>query len=197
LVRPSISVIIPTIRGREEWLERCVHAYGTNTAARFEFIIVRDKPTCGLAWQEGAARARGDHLHFTADDLEPHEGWDEAAIRCIQSGAIPSARILNPDGTLQSCGVWGEEMGERTPTDIARVPFLSHHQWNRGGWVFPGHYYTDNAIAWRAEQLGIPTLVTRSYLFTHSWAMEGRYGQDRMIEDSLAYEDWKSAALAA
>lgn len=184
-----ISVVIPTIAGREHWLERCTTNYADRSTG-IEFLIVRDMPTCGQAWEAGAKKAMGDYLHFTADDIEPHEGWDEAAIRCADEGALPSARILNSDGTLQSCGVWGADMPEGTETDIARVPFLRRDWWEQGGWILPAHYYTDNWISERGKQLRIPTKVCRDYLFTHHYASEGRLDH-RMDADRAIFAAWR------
>jgi hypothetical protein len=184
-----ISVVIPTISGREHWLGNCIHAY-ERCSGDIEIITVTDRETCGEAWAEGGKRAQGDFIHFTADDIEPHDGWDEAAIHCAMGGALPSARILSTDGSLQSCGIWGAEMPEGTETDIARVPFLTREWWELGNWCLPAHYYTDNWISKRGQQLGIPTKVCRDYLFTHHYAPEGRVDAridaDRAIFDAYA-----------
>lgn len=169
-----ISVIVPTITGREHWLGACVAAYQETAPGRLEIVVVKDRETCGLAWQAGADRAQGDYLHFTADDIVPHPGWWKAAVECVGTGAIPSARILNGDGTLQSSGAWGVDAEEGTVTDIARVPFCSRKQWASIGPSLETHYFTDNWFAHRASLAGIPTVVCRDYLFTHHYAPEGR-----------------------
>ena len=55
-----ISVIVPTVVGREDHYARCVAAYERTAGDRIEIITIRDRPTCGLAWNEGAAQAKGD-----------------------------------------------------------------------------------------------------------------------------------------
>jgi hypothetical protein len=184
-----ISVIVPTIAGRELWLEQCRVAYAAHTDD-YELIVVPNRPTCGLAWQDGADLAEGEFLHFTADDIEPHVGWWQAAVACVETGAIPSPRILNTDGSLQSSGEWGVDLADGTVTAIARIPFMSREQWDTLGPSLPIHYYTDNWIAYRAAQAGIPTVVCRGYEFTHHFAPEGRLdGADgRMYADYLAYQ---------
>lgn len=178
-----ISIIVPTIRGREHWYRRCSRAYFDTTEQDFELIPVRDRPSCGVAWNEGAEKARGDYLHFSADDLEPHSGWDAAAVAVAGSGKIPCPLILNENGTLQSCGTWGELVPDGTVTDIARVPFCSRTQWQEIRPIIETHYYTDNHFAHRAMLAGIPTVVCHNYLFTHHFALEGRLGADRMQAD--------------
>jgi hypothetical protein len=185
-----ISVIIPTITGREQWYARCLAAYYATSPADTEYVTVLDRPTCGVAWNEGAARGRGGYLHFSADDLEPHPGWWEAAIGCVEAGGVPSARILNADGSLQSCGEWGEELPDGTATFIARVPFCSRDQWDLIGPIIETHYYTDNHFTYRGLCAGIPTVIVRAYLFTHHFASEGRLDgvNGRFEADRAAYD---------
>lgn len=180
-----ISIIVPTIPGRERHLERCIAAYDAFTD-EFDLIVVVGKPTCGEAWAEGGAKAKGDYLHFSADDLEPHEGWSEPAIKCVESGKLPCPRIYTPAGAIESCGQWGADQGDGTETNIARIPFFSRKQWELGGWVIPMHYYTDNWVWHRGQQLAIPTVVCHGYEFTHHYASEGRLSTIDM--DLVAYQ---------
>src|SRR4051812_13904481 len=156
---PMISVIVPTIAGREEYLNECKASYAAHTED-YELIVLADRPTCGLAWVQGAEMARGDYLHFSADDLQPHSGWAEAAIEVTSRGFLPAPRIVNTDGSLQSCG--GEEAWEREqPTGaragFSRIPFLSRDQWDGiRPLVRPVlgdlHYFSDNAISHAARK---------------------------------------------
>lgn len=58
---PLISVIVPTVDGREDHLERCVRTYTELAAGNYELqlIIERNHPTCGLGWQAGSEKAEG------------------------------------------------------------------------------------------------------------------------------------------
>jgi hypothetical protein len=58
-----ISVIVPTIDGREEYLKDCLASYAAHTSD-YEVIVVPNKPNCGLAWTEGADLAVGSD-YFT------------------------------------------------------------------------------------------------------------------------------------
>ena len=203
LLRPPgvISVVLPTIRGRREYLEAAKAAYAATTVD-YELIVVPDKPTCGVAWVEGASKASGSYLHFSADDLRPILGWQDAATEVVHRGFLPAPRILNDDGTLQSCGGddgWETERPTGWQTNFSRIPFLSRSQWERvADTVSPilqeTHYYTDNAISFAANRLGILTGVHRGYAFHHSLAEPGRGAgtswQNRMQQDWERFRAW-------
>jgi hypothetical protein len=175
-----ISIIIPTIKGREYYLERCVRAY-RETTDDYEIIVVHDFPTCGQAWNIGIDEAAGHHIHLSADDLEPHPGWWQAAVEIVSQGFIPCPRILNPDGTLQSCGSDHTEKPSRALSDVARVPFLSREMAEALYPIFPNQYMGDYWITREAWWMGWPTIVVREMVFTHHLASEGRL--DTLNED--------------
>lgn len=179
-----ISVVIPTIDGREHWLERA-QASIADTTPSYEFLVYRNLPTCGAGWNVGIIEAKGEYILLFADDLEAHPGWWEAGIDSLDVNVIPCPRILNPDGTLQSCGTFSEEADDGTPSVVARVPFLTRHMAQTMHPIFENHYMGDHWITWRGKLLGWPTLVNRSMVFTHHFAMEGRI--DTLSSDVKAY----------
>ena len=178
---PLISVVIPTVQGREEHLERCVDAYEHRTNAQIETIIVRDEPTCGIAWQKGSELAGGYFLHFTADDLEPALGWDVRARRAAEDGIIPMPTIWNGvSGTL-------EPLGPNT-TGCTRIPFCTMKQWEQIGPMIPLHYYTDNWFSHKAIQAGLLLRETHGYSFRHHWAMSAR-GAGMSQSERMVYDE--------
>ena len=197
-----ISVIVPTVAGREEHLARCLDNYAATTE-NYEVLVIPDKDVCGAAWCEGAERARGTHLHFSADDLYPHAGWADAAVGVCERGFLPAPRILNSDGTLQSCGGsdgWETEHPTGEQTDFSRIPFLHREQWERiaphvVSFLRDRHYFTDNAVSTAAARFGIRTGVHRDYLFTHTLAEQSRGAgmtwEQRMIVDGNAFAQWR------
>lgn len=182
--RPLISVICPTVSGREHWLSKALDSIRRTTAG-FEWLVYENLPTCTAGWNLGIAAASGDYLLLFADDLEAHPGWLEAGMDALERGIIPCPRILNPDGTLQSCGTFAEEAEEGTPSVVARVPFLSREMAEMLYPIWDRHYMSDHWITWKGEQLGWPTLVVRDMLFTHHFAPEGRI--DTLASDAEAY----------
>lgn len=179
-----ISIVCPTITGREHWLEKALDSI-RRTLPGFEWLVYKDHPTCGIGWNLGISEASGDYILLFADDLEAHPGWWQAGVESLERGEIPCPRILNPDGTLQSCGTFAEEAEDGTPSVVARVPFLTKEMAKAMYPVMENHYMGDHWITWKGEQLGWPTLVNRGVVFTHHFAQEGRI--DTLASDVREY----------
>lgn len=159
-MNPLVSIVIPTITGREETFANTVSAYERlTTADGIEWIVERDYPTCGAAWNAGAERASGDYLHFTADDLEPMSAaWLPAAIAVCETGCVPLGLVQDP----------GENPIGR---DFPRVPFCRREWWIP---VPPIHYFSDNAFGALVGRAGHPCIVAEGYDFYHHHSMIGR-----------------------
>lgn len=189
-----VAVIIPTIAGREFDLTRCVNAY-KETAPDAHRIIVRDRPSCGQAWIDGAEMAfRGggkfDYIHFTADDLEPHQGWLETAAETVEKGYIPTPLVYHPDGALESAGLrnFGCYAGPFEDWQVMEgttVPFLTRRMWERIGMI-PVHYTSDLWVSYQGRLEGWETVVRTGMVFTHYNAPEGR-DYSRVPADTNAY----------
>lgn len=182
----TVSVVIPTVTGREEWLEQCVKAYGETTPDA-EVIVVTDRASCGIAWGVGAAQATGEYIHFTADDLAPLPGWWEAAVEVVDEGKLPAANVLtaqltdgdwDPNSSMD-CNVFLHD-GFRAPNVL--VPFFNRAIWDLGDWVIPIHYGSDDWITYLADFRGIEIEATHRYRFTHGAAPEGRLTGSRSID---------------
>jgi hypothetical protein len=185
-----LSVIVPTITGREHHLDRCKVAYAAHTTG-YELIVVKDEPTCGIAWQAGANLAVGDYLHLSADDLEPKAGWWQAAVETCDRGSLPAPLVYAADGSVQSCGgSWQQLEPDGAETAFTRVPFMSRDQWAKVGPMIPTHYFTDNWVSFRGAKAGIKTVVNHAYAFTHHHVLEGR-NEGRMRADGLRFEEYQ------
>jgi len=186
-----IAVVIPTIRGREALYERTVAAYRA-CGSEVTIITVRDRPTIGQAWGDGADAALNvegvEFIHLSADDVEPHPGALEAAAEAVRFGIYPSPRIVNVDGSLHSCGTMGggmllPECGNDTVCGTSPFPFMRHEMWTAIRPCPRIGYYADDWLAWAVREQGLEVRVSRGYTLTH---LEGTVGRDRVVRRSGA-----------
>jgi hypothetical protein len=194
-----IDVVIPTVTGREESLERCIEAYKTRTDSLVRLTIIKDRPTCGIAWNDGAELAGGqykrlgDFLHFSADDLEPLEGWDVAALSAVYHGYQPSPKLLNPDGSIVYYGRLAVEPPDGTPVEFSTIPFMPWGLWPQVGPSLTAHYYTDNWLSFTADRAGFPSAYFSGYAFIHHHEMvrrgAGMTQESRMTLDKAVFDE--------
>ena len=192
---PTVSVVVPTIAGREDLLDRTVEGFRATAHGEAELIVVRGRPNIGSAWNDGAGRASGAYLMLAADDVVMSPGWLDAAINAAEDGVWPSPRILNRDGSLHSCGTMGAglllgDAPDGAVCGTSPFPFIVRSDWERVGPCLPVHYYGDDYLAWRARSVGFEVRVCRGYELTH---LEGTVGRRPMIAraqaDCRAYLD--------
>lgn len=177
---PVTAIVIPTINGRGEHLARCLEAYA-RTAPRASIYVKHDHPSCGEAWIAGAKEATRDgfdYLHLTADDIEPHDGWLEAAIETVDAGFIPAPLVYDSGGSLDSAGLqnFGQYRGEHADWQLIEgttIPFLSRAMWERIG-MLPIHYCSDLYVSVIGRRHGWETAIRTPMRFTHHVAPEGR-----------------------
>lgn len=172
----DIDLIVPTVEGREESLDRCVASFlDTNP------IIVRNQPTCGLAWIEGIRRSSADYLILCADDIEAIDPAYETCIETIDTGFLPCPVIHRPNGSVESAGgdmnapacLLSDTQADWTPVDFVPLPFVSREQIKRIRMI-ESHYMTDVWVSHRGRQLGYETVLRTSWTLTHHHEMTGR-----------------------
>lgn len=187
---PPCSVVVPSIKGREHWLEQCVSAYEQTTPG-VEVIVVMDEASCGEAWEKGAQQATGEYVHLTADDLTPQPGWFHAACEAADQGAIPIAHVLTAqgaDGAWLEASVMGTMsylLGDRMTRNVL-VPFFSRELFDADedgdSWIIPIHYGSDDWVTFLADRRGVPMLDAPGYRFGHGAAEEGRLHSSRTVD---------------
>jgi GT2 family glycosyltransferase len=189
-VEPVVSVLIPTMPVRESHLRGCIDAL-TRTTTNLDVVVELDEGTSnwGTKIAKAARRANGDYLFLGADDIEVLPGWWQAASAVCDRGMLPAPRVLRPDGRVESCGDWGADAEDGTPTAYSRFPFLSREQWDAFGPTLPVHY-SDRILGFRASRAGVDTVVCRAFSLIHHWAMEGR------IPNAVAYHEMRDAEIA-
>ena len=65
--QPLVSVVIPTIDSRKDYLELAIHSVKTQTYKNIELIIIRNKPG-QIARNEGIRKSKGKYIAFLDDD---------------------------------------------------------------------------------------------------------------------------------
>lgn len=169
-----LSVVIPTLTGREQSLARAIKGYERVLAGReWELIVIEDRPTWPHACNEGFHAANGDVLHFSADDLEPLPGaFDEVLPWLETHDELPAPRCMNhaPDGVFDNA----EDGPDGAITWFTRIPLLRRDQYERIGPWPEFNYVADIWLSEKARTLGIETRIFYSYAFVHYWEQVGR-----------------------
>jgi hypothetical protein len=178
---------MPTVSGREAKLLRAVRAYQTLTPPDVivHLVIMRGYSTCGAAWQIGSDLAwcdakdhqDGHYLHYSADDLEPWEGWYEAAVARCSSDESPAPVVFRPDGSIESAGAWGVELEHGEPSGSTVIPFFPLSAWPQVDPIPEIHYHSDDYVSAKLNNAGRQVVVDHGYRFTH-YLDEGDPGRD-------------------
>lgn len=168
-----VGIVIPTVPGRERYLQRALAAL--RTGAEGIEVALRVEvgwPSCGDAWRAGAARLlarppRPTYLMLTADDLIPAPGYLAAALS-LAPPYLPAAFLLQEDDT-----VWNEQ--DFPEPSFSRVPFVPAATAGPVLAGMPGlHYYSDVWLGDRLREAGYQFAPAPGYAFRHLWAQEGR-----------------------
>lgn len=170
-----LSIVIPTISGREESYERARASYEATTDCEHEIITIRDAETWPTACNEGYAQAQGDIVHFTADDLEALPGWWQGAVQMLEErDELPAAAVYDyrppPEGHFANA----VDGPDGALVHFTRVPILRRDQYERIGPWPEIVYYADLWVSEKARTLGIETRINYTYAFVHHWSQVGR-----------------------
>jgi hypothetical protein len=185
-----IDLIVPTIEGREESLERCLASFPD-----LNHIVVKGQPTCGLAWIEGIKRSGADYLLLCADDIEADPDCDlNAAIEAVDDGYLPAPVIHTPNGHIESAGgdmgapgcLLRDVQPDWTPVDFTPMPFGSRAQIKKIRMI-AAHYLTDTYWSHKGRQLGYETVLRHDFRLIHHHHMVGRKSPGP--EDKRLYDE--------
>jgi GT2 family glycosyltransferase len=193
----ELSVLIPTIPGREAELAQVKSAYSYQLGGQCEILT-----TTLYSWGEGCNRlvplAKGRYLLFATDDTVPHEGWFEAGRAIVDEGLTPASRYLHPpaivDGVSRPPST-GEPLHER---DL--LPHGAAVEWTRSWLITPERYaevgpmidttwWADIDYSERMEAAGYPIVACDGFSWTHlpterRWlTMEEEERQRRVYEE--------------
>jgi hypothetical protein len=178
-----LSIIVPTISGREDSLARCLNAYKRGSPHDAEYIVVKDRANWPTACNEGFRQAKGNLLHFTSDDLEPfEEWWTEVLFHISEHDEFPAPKVFNhsADGEWDNA-IDGPDGGI---PHFTRIPLMTRSQWERIGPWPEIDYGADVWLSERGRTLGIETRMFHSYAFVHHWNQVGRIDTPERLAES-------------
>jgi hypothetical protein len=176
-----LSVLIPTLRGREGVLFETTAAYRAS-APGCEILTVE-----GLSWGAGLnellPRSSGELVIYAADDAAPLAGWLEAASAFLESGRIPAARYLDRDGKGL---VEQDDSPDGTACAWTRHFCLPRELAQRLGPLLDLTWWADIELSERIVDSGLRLEVCSGYAFTHldgdrSWLTEQEEARQREL----------------
>lgn len=204
-----VSVIIPTVDGREDDLGRCLAGLA-NQPFDQEIIILRNRATCGEAWAEAVAGCHGNYIWFCADDIVAEAGFLAAMIEACDKGFCPTSCVYEGDMLLQSAGIEGmdcyrpEVLTDWMEVSHTTTPFMNREQWayyTPDDWAMLAelHYCSDMLHSFLMAEHGVQTVVRTPAKLMHYNALPGRgagTGQhERTAIDRAAYERYTAARV--
>ena len=206
----SLSVVIPTIKGREKLVEQTVAAFrAAIPGPDLQIVLVKERMTIGRAWNDGVGACEGDYLMLAADDIIPAPGFEVAAIEAAREDYWPAPRLINRDGSVLATGSMGggwllTDCADWAPVVSSQFPFMRREVWREVGPSLEIHYFADDFLAARARAVGLIPAYREGYRLMH---MEGVVGREEMVRrqmtDRLEFEQvlseprWAPKAVSA
>lgn len=97
-----VAVVIPTVRGREAALERCLAGVDAQTLRPAEVVTIAGCDSYVASVRRGIERTSADWIAFLDDDAVPEPDWLETLAKHFEAGVgAVGGRILNyVDGRL-------------------------------------------------------------------------------------------------
>lgn len=193
----KVGVVVPTIEGRDESLQRTLDAYrATLGGVDYELVVLRNRRYWPVACNEATGMLLGavDVIHYGADDLVPLHGWLEAALPLLEAGELPAPQVwdyFHTEGPPQSETIDGPP---GSLCRFTRVPILTAEQAVAIGPWPEIAYFADCWVSDKARTLGYETRVAGGYSFVHHWHTVGRLDGDPVLMEE-ARRAW-DAALA-
>lgn len=193
----SLAVLIPTIRGREDSLERTVNSYAATSTARRHLFIVRDYPTIGAAWAQNLPTITTDLVHLTTDDVTAESDWHGQILEewDDHDGLAVPLVLKMPEGTHESHGNhWGGTHVHRAETGWCGVPVVPRCCYQACADALNAcgcpHYYSDNIICDVVRMHGHTLIARPNYRLGHWWA-DGGANMSRFADDGFAWQAWR------
>lgn len=160
---PVLSVLIPTIDGREAMLEKVKEAFRELHGDTVEILSTK-----GYSWGSGINEltnmASGQYWLFACDDTIPQPGWFDAARAMVDEGLTPASRYFHKDGTpLHERDV----QPHGTPVEWCRSFLVTRQIWEEIGTMIDTTWWADIDYSERLDASGRTVTACDGYNFTH------------------------------
>lgn len=193
----SLTLLVPTIAGREVSLERTLLSYASETSRPFTQLVVRGYPSIGAAWADVLPQVETDLVHCGTDDVTAHSRWaNEIRLEWEEHGGLAVPLMLRmPGETLESHGLWGAMHTQRTQVHWCGVPVIPRccYQACSDALIETGfpQNYSDNVLCDVLEAHDHQLVARPRYRLGHWWAAGG-LGSSRDEQDREAWQSWRS-----
>jgi hypothetical protein len=185
----TIQAVVPTIPGREQLLRETVASLNEHG---IDPVVVPNSPSCGEGWAVGLEACRADYVLLASDDIEVGDlSRLETALARAAAGLIVCPVIVNPDGSLQGAGGFGERLEDGALARTTIFPFAARETLVAVSPWPPSNHYCDSWISECAWMLGRGPIVTQGFELVHKVIAPTRRGE------AEAYDSWRTDRLRA
>lgn len=192
----TLTLLIPTIQGREKSLERTLLSYANQTGRVFTQRIVKGFPSIGAAWAEHLPKIQTDLAHLGTDDVTAESRWaNEIRFEWEEHRGLAVPLMLRmPDATLESHGGWGAMHTHRTEVPWCGVPVIPACCYSECATALERtglpQNYSDNVLCDVLRSHGHMLVARPRYRLGHWWAAGG-LGSTRDETDRRAWLEWR------
>lgn len=160
---PLVSILIPTVGGRDELLAQVAAAF-RETVPGCEVMRVG-----GHSWGAGlnhlALFAKGSYWLTACDDILPEPGWFEPARAMVDQGLTPATRYFNLEGQPLRPGT--DDAPHGAPIDWCRSFLLTPAIFEEVGEFMDATWWADIDYSERLSASGRPVTACDGFRFTH------------------------------
>lgn len=193
----SLTLVVPTIDGRELSLQRTLRSYSTNTSMPYVVKVGHNYSSIGKAWADILPELTTDIAHLGTDDVTAESRWAKE-IRWEwdeHAGLAVPLMMRMPGETLESHGAWGVMHADRTEVPWCGVPIIPRCCYEECARAlaltdYPQNF-SDNVLCDVLRAHGHPLIARPNYRLGHWWAAGG-LGTTRDFKDREAWLAWRA-----
>lgn len=197
----TVTLVVPTITGREKSFARTLASYRDGTGVPYTQTTVKGYKTIGAAWVDVLPGLTTDLAHLTTDDVTAESRWaNEIRLEWDEHRGLAVPLVMRmPGETLESHGAHGVMHTMRTEVGWCGVPVVPSCCFVACAEALSDagspHYYSDNVICDVLRAHGHQLIARPAYRLGHWWEAGGADGSSFGREDA-AWRAWRANAFA-